>query len=311
MTTKPKKRRELGLDKEALFAYLGYQPHPGQSEVHRSIAKRRVVACGTRFGKSTLGVFECVAALLHPRDRAMGWLIAPQYTLCNRIFLRVVETVQSRMPHRIASLDSRGRSIKVVNLSGGVSELHAKSADRPVGLLGEALDFCVLDESAHLRDDVWDEHVSPRLIDRNGWSLMLSTPNGPGLFYDEFLRGRSDPDYACFQYPTSANPLISQELIEAERKRLDPNLFRANYLAEFVGVPVLACPTCHGPTPNTRTFVIMIDGEDELGTCPACGRLTDDEGECLVPLRKDGTEGEPRIVRIIPDRGATEPPELP
>lgn len=55
----------------------------------------------------------------------------------------------------------------------------------------------------------------------------------------------------------------------------------------------------------------MIDGEDELGTCPACGRLTDDEGECLVPLRHDGTEGEPRIVRISPGRGETDPPEMP
>lgn len=307
MTT-TKKSRELGVDKDALFAYLGYKPHAGQAEVHRSKAKRRVVACGTRFGKSTLGVFECVAALLHPRDRAIGWLITPQYELCNRIFLRVVETIRTRMPHRIVSLDPRGRGIQVVNLSGGVSELRARSADRPVGLLGEALDFCVLDESAHLRDDVWDEHVSPRLIDRNGWSLMLSTPNGPGLFYNEFLRGRSDTDYACFQFPTAANPLISQELIEAERKRLPEDVFAAQYEAQFVGVPVERCGTCLGPTFGVRTFV-MIQGFDEPGTCPACGRLTDSEGRSIVPLLEDGTEGTPRIIRLVP--GPEDPPEMP
>lgn len=76
-------------------------------------------------------------------------------------------------------------------------------------------------------------------------------------------------------------------------------------------MPLEPCSTCHGPTRQIRTFVVMIDGEDELGTCPACGRLTDDEGECLVPLRHDGTEGEPRIVRISPGRGETDPPEMP
>jgi len=100
------------------------------------------------------------------------------------------------------------------------------------------------------------------------------------------------------------------DVIDAESKRF-LWMFAAQYLAQFVGVPIVPCETCHGPTPNIRTFVVIIDGEDELGTCPACGRLTDDEGECLVPLRADGTEGEPRIVRIRPDSGATEPPEMP
>lgn len=302
-----KKRAEFGLRKEALFAYLGYTPHAGQAEVHRSKAKRRVVACGTRFGKSTLGVYECIAALLHPRDKAIGWLVTPQYELCNRIFLRVVETVQSRMPHRIASLDPRGRSIKVVNLSGGISELRARSADRPVGLLGEALDFCVLDEAAHLRDDVWGEHVSPRLIDRDGWSLMLSTPDGAGLFHSEFLRGEFDPDYACFQYPTSANPTIDAELIEAERTRLPPELFAAQFEAQFVRVPVVPCDVCHGPRPGCHTFV-MVQGEDEVGTCPACDRPVDRDGETIVPLNPDGSVGSVRIIRLLNDRGAVEPP---
>jgi len=310
MTTTKKQRAELGLDKEALFTYLGYTPHSGQADVHRSKAKRRVVACGTRFGKSTLGVHECVAALLHQRERALGWLIAPQYELCGRIFLRVVDTVRSRMPHRIETLDPRGRSIRVVNLSGGISELRARSADRPVGLLGEALDFCVLDEAAHLRDDVWGEHVAPRLLDRDGWSLMLSTPDGPGLFYDEFKRCRRDPDYAGFQFPTSANPLISQELIEAERKRLDPNLFRANYLAEFVGVMPEQCSTCSGPHGKSIHTVILVDDE-ELQHCAACGRPVDDDGHTLVGLRPDGTEADVRVIRINPGRGATDPPEMP
>jgi hypothetical protein len=99
-------------------------------------------------------------------------------------------------------------------------------------------------------------------------------------------------------------------LIEAERKRLPEDVFAAQYEAQFVGVPVERCDTCLGPTPGVPTFV-MIQGYDEPGTCPACGRLTDSEGRSIVPLRRDGTEGTPHIVRIVPCRGAEDPPEMP
>jgi hypothetical protein len=39
-------RSALRLDREKLFERLGYKPHPGQLEVHRSRALRRVLACG-------------------------------------------------------------------------------------------------------------------------------------------------------------------------------------------------------------------------------------------------------------------------
>src|SRR5207244_2332825 len=138
-----------------------YVPHAAQVLVHRSKAPRRVVACGTRFGKSTIGAYEAVAALLEPRERALGWLVAPTYDLTSRIFRRVLETMQAHVPHRVLRVDPRTHVIVIANLGGGVSELRAKSADRPVSLLGEAIDFAIVDESAQLRDEVWTEHLSP------------------------------------------------------------------------------------------------------------------------------------------------------
>jgi len=52
------------------------------------------------------------------------------------------------------------------------------SADRPDGLLGEAIHFLIVDEAAAVRDNVWDEYLAPRLIDRDGWALLVSTPHG-------------------------------------------------------------------------------------------------------------------------------------
>ena len=50
----------LRLSKAALFRDLGYTPHPGQLDVHRSSAPRRVVACGVRWGKTVAAAMEGV-----------------------------------------------------------------------------------------------------------------------------------------------------------------------------------------------------------------------------------------------------------
>lgn len=302
-------RAELGLRKLALFKHLGYEPHATQLLVHKSRAKRRVVASATRWGKSVCAAHELMAELLYPREHAMIWAVAPTYDTTKRVAERVVMTLQAHMPHRIVKLDAADRSITVANLGGGLSVLRARSADRPVGLLGESVSALCVDEAAQIPERVWREFLAPRLIDCDGSALLVSTPDGPGWFYDEFLRAKTDSAYEAWSFPTSDNPRIDKALIEAERKRLPEDVFAAQYEARFVGVPVIPCTRCNGPTRNIRTYVVHIDGFDTTGTCPACGRLTDGNGQCLVPLNYDGTEGEPRIARILGD--VDEPPEPP
>lgn len=304
------KRAELGLRKLALFRHLCYVPHETQALVHTSKAKRRVVACGVRWGKSTVGTHETIAELLWPREKAMIWLVAPTYEVTKRIAERVLETFQTHLPHRIVKLDARERSVVVANLGGGESTLRARSADRPVGLLGDSCDAVIIDEAAQMPERVWTEHLSPRLLDCNGSALLLSTPDGGGWFYDEIRRAKSDPAYAAWSFPTSANPRIDQELIEAERKRLPEDVFAAQYEAQFVGVPIEPCGTCNGPRLGLPTFLVLVGGE-KLGTCAACGREVDEDGDSVVPLERDGGEGSLRIIHITPGVGAMDPPEMP
>src|SRR6516165_9007426 len=122
---------DLHFRKRELFRVLGYQPHPTQLAIHRSTAKRRVVACGTRFGKSTAAAMEAVAALLQPCDSKLGWLVSTQYDATDRIFKHVVRVLTTKFAHRVLVNSPREHRIVVTNLGGGTSELKAKSADRP------------------------------------------------------------------------------------------------------------------------------------------------------------------------------------
>lgn len=298
----------LSLRKLALFQHLGYAPHPSQLLVHRSTARRRVVACGVRWGKSTLGVHEAIGALLQPRETSLGWLVAPTYELTKRVAERVVATLQAHMPHRLVKIDPRERSITVANLGGGESVLRARSADRPVGLLGESLDFLIVDEAAQIDDNVWTEHLAPRLLDRGGWSLLLSTPDGPGWFRDEFRRGGRDPDYTSWSFATGENPLIRQDLIEAERKRLPADVFAAQYEARFIGADLEECETCGGPSYTACSVILLAQDQDEPAHCATCGDLVHANGTTAVPIW-NGARGRTVVISVEP--GVTEPPEMP
>ena len=167
------------LDKAALFQDLGYQPHEGQWAIHKSLAQRRAVACGVRWGKTWAAAMEALAAAMEPKEHSIGWVVAPTYDLAERVFNQVVIVVASHLRHRIISLKDHERRLVLRNLGGGLSEIRGKSADNPVSLLGEGLDFVIVDEAARLKPAIWESHLSQRLLDKQGWELFV--PGGmPG-----------------------------------------------------------------------------------------------------------------------------------
>ncbi len=82
---------------------------------------------------------------------------------------------------------------------------------------------------------IWQSHLSPRLLDKRGWALLISTPRGKGYFYDLFRRGQGeDPTYVSWNYPSWTSPLLDADAIEEERSRLPERVFRQEYGAEFM-----------------------------------------------------------------------------
>ena len=228
-------RPELGLDKAALFEDLGYEPHAGQREVHESRASRRVLACGVRWGKTRCAAMEGLAAAMEPKDRSMGWVVAPTYDLADKVFREIVVIAAEHLRHRIVVLKESERRLVLRNMGGGLSEIRAKTADNPVSLLGEGLDWVIVDEASRLKPSIWENYLTQRLLDKNGWALLISTPRGKGYFYDLFRRGQGkDPAYESWNHPSRTNPHLDAALIEKERERLPERVYRQEYLGEFI-----------------------------------------------------------------------------
>jgi len=162
-------------------------------------------------GKTLCAAMEGVAAAMAPARRSYGWVVAPTYDLCDKVFREIVMVAAEHLRHRILSLKENERKLLLRNMAGGISEIRGKSADNPVSLLGEGLDWVVVDEAARLKPTIWEGHLSQRLIDRDGWALLISTPRGKGWFYSLYQRGQGDdPTYASWNWPSWANPHLER-----------------------------------------------------------------------------------------------------
>jgi hypothetical protein len=112
------------------------------------------------------------------------------------------------------------------------------SLDSPDSVRGQKYAFADIDEAAMVKDleEAWNAVIRPTLTDYEGEAGFWSTPKGLNYFHLLFSRGQdaSFNDWVSFQFPTSANPFIKQSEIEAARQELPADVFRQEYLAEFI-----------------------------------------------------------------------------
>jgi phage terminase large subunit-like protein len=204
---------------------INAKPHAGQLEVHNSDARFKVLSAGRRWGKTRLGVNECLDVAA---QGGRAWWVSPSYKT-SEVGWRPLRQIARKISGAEIRLVDR-----VVNFPGG-GFVAVRSADNPDSLRGEGLDFVVMDECAFMQKEAWTEAIRPALSDRQGKALFISTPKGRNWFWEIYQRGlQGDEGWQSWQFPTAANPFIQASEIEAARRDLPEIIFRQEYLAEFV-----------------------------------------------------------------------------
>ena len=191
--------------------------------VHNSPARFKVLAAGRRWGKTRLGVFECLDAASQGKR---AWWVAPTYKL-GEVGWRPLRRFGYRLGAEVKKADRQ-----IILPNGG--EITVRSADNPDSLRGEGLDLAIMDEFAFMSYTAWTEGIRPSLSDRKGDAMFISTPQGRNHFFRLFQRGRQGGDWESWQLPTSANPFIDAVEIEAARLDLPELTFEQEYLAVFL-----------------------------------------------------------------------------
>lgn len=195
-------------------------PHPGQEIVLNSKARFRVMNCGRRWGKTVLAAKIIVSKTR--KKNQMLWWIAPTYRVVKRGYAEVLK----QLPDGVLAHDpppethfDAGRPIVLRFKNGTKMEFY--SAERPEGMLGAAVDYAVLDEAAIMPARIFNQIVSPTLIDHKGGALMISTPRGRNWFYDVWVKGQDDTqtEWESWSFTTQDNPTLPEG--EADRMAAD------------------------------------------------------------------------------------------
>ncbi len=94
-----------------------------------------------------------------------------------------------------------------------------------------------LDEAAHfLNDEQIMRVISPMLIAMQGRLTIISTPFGKrGIFYERYVSALNNPTARAYDfYPSTLNPLITDDDLQREHERLNDLEYRQEYGAEFL-----------------------------------------------------------------------------
>lgn len=226
--------------------------------VHNHPARFKVLAAGRRWGKTRLGVHECLDVA---SSGGRAWWVAPNYKM-GEVGWRPLRIMAGKVGALVRKVD---RQITMPN--GG--EVTVRSADNPDSLRGEGLDFVVMDECAFTSEATWIEALRPALSDRKGSAMFISTPKGRNWFWRNYQRGLVDGDeWMSWQLPTSDNPYIDPDEIEAARGSLPEVIFEQEYLAIFLESEgavfrnIAACMNAPDTTPEQHAGHKIVMGVD-------------------------------------------------
>lgn len=235
------------------------RPHPGQRQILREARRFNAVACGRRWGKSTLGVNLIAATTL--AGYPFGWF-APTYKLLGEAWrdaLRVLRPV-------IASSNATDHRIELI--TGGVAEFW--TLQDPDAGRSRKYKRAFIDEAGLVANlgEIWQAAIRPTLADYAGDGWLAGTPKGRNFFWECFNRGL-DPlqaEWACWQKPTEDNPHIPPEEVVAMRAELTERRAAQEIDAQFLddggGVfrNVVACSTGSRQAPiEGHQYVFGID----------------------------------------------------
>lgn len=232
------------IDKAAWYARLGYDPGAGQRAFHESDARIKVACCARRAGKSFCAARDVEPLILMPDTR--GWIVGPHYELAEKEFRYIWDDLVIQGPRLGVpkplnkKYDPRAGDMWIRFPWG--SEVRAKSADKPSGLLGEELDWVIMAEAAQINNDVYERYVDPTLRVRRGRTIISTTPQMGSEWvwkYYELGMQSNEVGVDAFNWSVLENPNYPPEEFEnakmlVEKGVMSEEAFREQFLGEWV-----------------------------------------------------------------------------
>lgn len=204
---------------------------PAQSKIVADTHRFRVVACGRKFGKTTLGAEELIANTIRADNQRVLY-VAPTLGDSRRLMW---DRLRKKLGKAIEKENDTRLELKVRTPSGGLSDLFLGSWELVNNYRGDEFDFELYDEVQDYRNFWvgWQEAMRPTLTPRQGGALFMGTSKGFNHLYDLYNIEYKDTDFKSFKFTTYDNPYMPVEEIDKAKAELTEDRFAQEYLADF------------------------------------------------------------------------------
>jgi hypothetical protein len=200
--------------------------YAAQQMIADSPARFKVLACGRRFGKTTIAT-DLIAN--HVVDGKSCAYFAPTFRMASEVW-REIKSLLYPVMHEVNEHEWR---LQVVG--GGVFECWSLATSSAETVRGRKYHLVVVDEAALLPSaDVWHGAIRPLLTDYAGRALFCSTPRGRNWFWNLYLQGLRGGEWASWRFTSHANIFLPRTEIEAARQGMPERFYKQEYLAEFL-----------------------------------------------------------------------------
>lgn len=224
-----------------------------QSEILLDKSRFKILACGRRYGKST--VAEGLIKIEADKGNREILYIATTHgqakkIMLNRLLNGIPKSWLKKRPLISQVMEFNFKNGSNVYLAGGKNYEVFR---------GMEFDLVVIDEVADQKPEMWFEVLRPALADRGGGCVFLGTPKGKNnWFYDLTMNTNNK----LFHRTSIDGGRINQTEIDLLKDELDERTFRQEIMAEFI---VFSGSVYYGFTqnnlttmgfnPNLRTYV--------------------------------------------------------
>lgn len=215
------------------MTFTGFTPHAKQREllnqIIQSTEKYHIASIGRQFGKSLMGMNLVLYWGINNAPCKILW-VSPVYSQAQKVHKELMQAIGGS-----GIVASNNYSSNELTLKTGTT-IYFRSAERYDNIRGMTLDYVVIDEAAFIKDDAWSEAIRPTTVVRGKKVLFISTPKGKNWFYDLYQLGMN-PDYDNYKsYKGSSydTPFINPQEIEDAKRTVPENIFKQEYLAEFL-----------------------------------------------------------------------------